>query len=551
MGSGGFMEMMYDGALDAAAFRSYRGLRSAEKVESLVDGFRGLLTRNPPLEIERNERVPEEVLKEMGAMGFFALSIPESYGGLGLSLWEYMAVVEKMAEMDLSVALISLGHLSIGVKGIVLYGDESQKEKYLRRAASGETIFAYALTEPRTGSDAKHIETVATLSDDGKHYVLNGRKTYITNANYAGAMTVFAQMDPKNPGYMGAFIVETNWDGVKIGKDMPKMGLRASSTAAIQFQNVLVPKENLIGKPGDGFKIAVSILSYGRLGLGAASVGMMRRSSEDMLKRAASRVQFGVPIGNFQLIQEKIVRTKVHGFISSAMNNFTASLMENSPDANVAIETSHCKLFGTTRAWDATYDALQTAGGSGYIMSQPYEKRTRDWRVTTIFEGTSEIHSTYPAQLALRRLGKELASLEGGKVGRWQALFKKMIQKSSGAPMDFDEKTLTKALRFARGASRAIRVMLAAGLALYGNKVFEMQFFLRRVTTLSLYAFGVLAATAKIAADRAEGVSNPEELHMLEYFLEEAREARKANRRILTSRKEKLSDLVYKESQSA
>lgn len=543
--------MLYDGALDADVLQSYKGLRSAEKVESLIEGFRGLLTRIPPAEIEKSERVPEAVLKEMGELGFFALSIPESHGGLGLSLWEYMAVVERMAELDLSVALISLGHLSIGVKGIVLYGDESQKERYLRRAASGETIFAYALTEPRTGSDAKHIQTVATLSEDGKHYVLNGRKTYITNANYAGAMTVFAQMDPNSPGYMGAFIVETDWEGVKIGKDMPKMGLKASSTAAIQFQNVLVPKENLIGNPGDGFKIAVSILSYGRLGLGAASVGMMRRSSEDMLKRAASRVQFGVPIGTFQLIQEKIVRTKVHAFISSAMNNFTAGLLEGSPEANVAIETSHCKLFGTTRAWDATYDALQTAGGSGYIMSQPYEKRTRDWRVTTIFEGTSEIHSTYPAQLALRRLGKEIASQEGGKFGQWKALLKKITQRSSKTPLDFEDETLKKALRFAGSASRTIRVMLAGGFALHGKKVFGMQFFLRRITTLSMYAFGVLAATAKIAADRAEGIANPEELHLLEYFLEEAKEARKANRRILASRKEKLSDLIYKESRMA
>ena len=160
-------------------------------------------------------------------------------------------------------------------------------------------IFSYALTEPRIGSDAQHVETMAELSDDATHYVLNGQKTYITNANYAGGLTVFAQMDGKRPGFMGAFIVETSWDGVKIGKDMPKMGLKASSTAAIQLKDVRVPVENLLGKPGDGFRIAMAVLNYGRLGLGAASVGMMDQSLKDMMKRATTRIQFGVPIGDF------------------------------------------------------------------------------------------------------------------------------------------------------------------------------------------------------------------------------------------------------------
>ncbi len=160
-------------------------------------------------------------------------------------------------------------------------------------------IFAYALTEPKIGSDSQNIETTAVLSENNRFYLLNGNKTYLTNANYAGAMTVFAQMDPTRPGFMGAFIVETSWDGVKIGKDVSKMGLKASSTAAVKFKNVRVPKENLLGQPGDGFKIAMTILNYGRLALGAASTGMMKLSLQDMVKRSASRTQFGDSINNF------------------------------------------------------------------------------------------------------------------------------------------------------------------------------------------------------------------------------------------------------------
>ena len=302
------------------------------------------------------------MLKRMGEVGLFGLTIPESYGGLGFNLWEYLGVVEELARLDISAGLISLAHLSIGVKGIVLFGTELQKRKYLPPAASGDMIFAFALTEPGIGSDAQHIETTATLSGDGSHYILNGRKTYITNANYAGGLTVFAQLDPKQPGYMGAFIVETDREGVRVGKDMPKMGLKASSTAAIQFKDVRVPVENLLGRPGDGFKIAMTILNYGRLGLGAASAGMMRQSFEDMMHRSSTRIQFGVPIGDFPLVQEKIVKTRVYGFVSSSMNDFVAGLLEESPLRNVAIETSHCKLFGTTPRMGR---GLRRASGGG------------------------------------------------------------------------------------------------------------------------------------------------------------------------------------------
>ncbi len=260
------------------------------------------------------------------------------------------------------------------MKGIELFGDEAQKQKYLIPAASGKMIFSYALTEPRIGSDAQHIETRAERSPDGQHYLLNGQKTYITNANYAGALTVFAQMDPTRPGFMGAFIVETGWTGVKIGKDMPKMGLKASSTAAIQFREVKVPAENLLGKPGDGFKIAMTILNFGRLALGAASAGMMRQSLEDMRKRASSRVQFGVPIRNFPLIREKLAKAEVNRFTCAAINDFTAALLQRAPTSNLAAETSHCKLFGTTRAWETLYDAFQVAGGSAYLATNPIRK---------------------------------------------------------------------------------------------------------------------------------------------------------------------------------
>lgn len=537
--SDSFLEGIYQGHLDAERFHSFKVPQDEEKIGALMAGFREILKEYPSGSIEQEGRIPKEMLEKMGSTGLFGISIPKAYEGLGFNLFEHLKCIEKMAGIDISVAMVSLAHLSIGVKGIVLFGNEAQKQKYLTAAATGKMIFSYALTEPETGSDAQHIQTSAALSEDGSHYILNGQKTYITNANYAGGLTVFAQMDPKRPGFMGAFIVETAWEGVKIGKDMPKMGLKASSTAAIQFKNVRVPVENLLGKPGEGFKIAMTILNYGRLGLGAGSVGLMRQSLEDMIKRSSSRIQFGVPIKNFPLIQEKMVTTRVHCEVSNAMNNFTAALLEKAPNATVAMESSHCKLYGTTRGWETIYDALQVAGGAGYLATQPYEKRMRDFRVATVFEGTTEIHSIYPPLFMMRKVAGQLKELKGNKLSEILFLLKNAF-KSVDWPLSFENGLMEKASRVAKSNTSAIRRMLYLGLLFHGKKASEKEFLSRRITTLSLYTYGILCLLADMSASLRNGGPREEDLSVLAYFVEEAREARAVNGRVCDSRKEKV-----------
>lgn len=545
--TGSFMEKIYEGVLDQTAFQSFRMPPRSETLQNLLQAYRNLLKSYPVRQVEEEGRIPDEMLREMGEAGFFGISVSRAHGGLGINLLEYIRFVEEIAAEDMSSALVFLAHLFIGIKAIELFGTEEQKRRYLPSAASGGMIFSYALTEPETGSDARNIETTAVLSEDGMHYVLNGVKTYITNANYARGLTVFARMDPERPGFMGAFIVETAWEGVTIGKDMPKMGLGASSTAAIRFQNVRVPLENRIGKPGEGFRIAMAVLNYGRLALGAASTGLMAQSLRDMQQRARSRVQFGVPIRNFQLIQEKMIRARVHGFVTAAMNYFTAGLLESDTGEDPVIETSHCKLFGSTRAWDVLYDALQTAGGSGYLATQPYEKRMRDFRVVTIFEGTTEIHSIYPALYLLGRLGKRLRSHHG--LSRWTFIARAFFSSFAKMPwpVEDSDKTTQAAVRLAKAMARRVKRMLLLGLLFYGEKVGEREYFLRRVTTLSLYLFGILAVLAKMSADRRAGIFSESERRILGYFLEEAEEARRANAMIFSTKKERLGSAVFRE----
>jgi acyl-CoA dehydrogenase family member 9 len=533
------LQMIYEGKFPESLLASPASLPLSQKVEQVVTRYHQLLQRFPPDTLESLGHLPPEMLQEMAEIGLFGLSIPAAYGGLGFSIREWLKVVEEMVRLDMASALASLAHLSIGVKGIELFGNESQKQKYLVPAASGAMIFSYALTEPKVGSDAQHIETRAELSSDGHHYLLSGQKTYITNANYAGALTVFAQMDQTRPGFMGAFIVETGWAGVKIGKDMPKMGLKASSTAAIQLRDVRVPAENLLGAPGDGFKIAMTIINYGRLGLGAASLGMMRQSLADMKKRSASRLQFGVPIKSFPLIQEKLVKARVNSFVAAAMNDFTAALLQQDPTGNLAIETSHCKLFGTTRAWDTLYDAFQVAGGSAYLTTNPYEKRLRDFRVATVFEGTTEIHSIYPAVSSMRNLEKQLRASGGTGLSRLRFLFSQFV-KSIEWPMSFADRTMKKASKLARANAGAVRRLLILGLLLHGKRVSEKQFLLRRITTLSLYLYALLTIVTIMSTSSQPGLAEKGNPDLLRWFLEEARAVRKTNRSFFDSRQQNL-----------
>src|SRR6056297_3036570 len=307
----GILFDLYTDSFPTKTFQQLEPHTPSDRAKQLVKDYQKLVKDYPPAKLEQGSRVPDELMSQLKELGLFGISIPEEYGGLGLSLSDYLYIVSVMAEEDMSLAIVPLAHLSIGMKGILLFGTDEQKQRFLNPAAAGEMVFAYALTEPKIGSDAKHIQTSARRSQDGSEYILNGTKNYITNGGYADGFTIFAKIEDAEEGTIGAFVVERSMEGVTIGKDLPKMGLHISSTTPVMLKDVRVPKENMLDSEGDGFKIAMSILNYGRLGLGAASAGAIRKSAEDMRDRAATRSQFGMTIDNFQLIQEKIGKAKI------------------------------------------------------------------------------------------------------------------------------------------------------------------------------------------------------------------------------------------------
>lgn len=362
---------------------------------------------------DKEAKLPLEFFEEMKQYGLFSLVIPEEYGGLGLKSKAYSRLVQEVAKYESVVGLTLGAHCSIGMRGLLLFGNEEQKKRYLPRLATGEMTAAFCLTEPGAGSDASGIKTKAVR--DGDDWVLSGTKMWITNGGLANFFTVFAKTEGPE-GHMTAFIVERAFPGVSNGHHEDKMGIRASSTTTVSFDNVRIPAANVLGEVGKGFKIAMKILNNGRTGLGGGCVGAMKKLIELSSKQAKERVQFGQPIAEFGLIKQKIGHMVVETYASESVVTMVAGLMDGGYE-DYAVEAAISKVFSTECLWRIADEALQIAGGNGFSAEFPYEKILRDCRVNRIFEGTSEVMRLFIALTSMNDVGKQLkelsASLEG------------------------------------------------------------------------------------------------------------------------------------------
>ena len=336
--------------------------------------------------------------------------IPENYGGLGLSQYAYGRIFEELGYLDASIAVTVGAHSSIGLKGLLLFGNEDQKKRYLPKLASGEMLAAFALTEPGAGSDAYSIQTRAVRQPDGS-YVLNGNKIWITNGGIADFFTVFAKTEMDTPegkkDRVTAFIVTRDMAGFSNGKEEKKLGIRGSSTTEISFSNVRVPSENILGEPGKGFKMAMEILNSGRLGLATGSVGGAKRLLELASTHATERKQFGKPIAEFGMIKEKLGQMAIDIYANECAAYLTCSLVDRKTE-DYSIESAICKVSASEMLWSVANEAMQIAGGSSYMQEYPYERMLRDARINMIFEGTNEILRSYIALSAMKGMGDYL-----------------------------------------------------------------------------------------------------------------------------------------------
>jgi acyl-CoA dehydrogenase family protein 9 len=333
--------------------------------------------------------------------------IPQEHGGIGLSSTSYARVVQEVAGYDASLAVTLGAHQSIGLKGILLFGTDEQKSRYLPKLASGEQAAAFALTEPSAGSDAAAIQTRAEPLPDGSGYLLNGSKIWITNGGFADVFTVFARTSPIEGAQkpkITAFIVERAM-GVKSGPPEHKLGIRGSSTTEVFFEDVKVPNKNVLGEPGRGFKVAVEVLNSGRLGLAAGAIGGCKRLIKMAVERATERKAFGRSIAEFGLIKDKIAVMMAETFAIESMTYLTAGLVDGKV-SDYSLESAICKVYASETLWRVVNETLQIAAGIGYMTEYPYERSLRDSRINLIFEGTNEILRCFVAHAGIQGPGK-------------------------------------------------------------------------------------------------------------------------------------------------
>lgn len=354
-------------------------------------------------QLDQNNEFPEHIVKGMADLGIMGIPTEEEYGGAGLDAISYAIAVEELSRVDGGVGVILSAHTSLGTYPINHYGTEEQKRKYLVPLAKGEKIGAFGLTEPNAGSDAGGTETTAVL--DGDHYILNGNKIFITNAPAADTYVVFAVTTP-DIGTKGisAFIVEKGWEGFTFGDHYDKLGIRSSTTAELIFNNVKVPKENLLGKEGKGFNIAMSTLDGGRIGIASQALGIAQGAYEAALEYAKERIQFGKPIAAQQGISFKLADMATKLTTARLMIYHAASLKSNGEVFGK--EAAMAKMYASDIALEVVNDALQIFGGSGYLKGMHVERAYRDAKITTIYEGTNEIQRVVIAANIIGRLGK-------------------------------------------------------------------------------------------------------------------------------------------------
>ena len=386
-----------------------------DSLNAIIDSLRSWAADNVnSAKFDHDAKFPDGVRQGLHDLGVMGLSIPEEYGGFGASAKVYNRIFGEVGSIDPALTVYFGAHQSIGCKGIVLFGSEAQKKKYLPRCASGELVAAFCLTEPGSGSDAQAMKATATLSADGSHYLLSGTKIWISNAGYADLFTVFAkvaiEIDGKLKQRVTAFIVDAHAPGISLGKLEEKMGIKASDTRGVFFENVKVPVDDRLGDVGNGFHIALEVLNSGRLGLAAGSARGTRRIMREAIAYAKQREQFGRPIGSFEMIQRKIATAAAECYALDAAVFLCADMVDKG-GVDFSLETAACKVFGSELAFRASNDALQIAGGIGYSKEYPYEQAVRDSRINLIFEGTNEILRALIALMGLQQAGERLKGL--------------------------------------------------------------------------------------------------------------------------------------------
>lgn len=468
---------------------------------------------NDPLKNDTMENLDEETMTGLKEMGAFGLQVPTDLGGLGLTNTQYARLVEIVGAHDLAVGIILGAHQSIGFKGILLHGNKEQKEKYLPVVASCENMAAFCLTEPTSGSDAGSIRTQAELSKDGKHYILNGGKLWISNGGLADIFTVFAKTPVKDEktgetkDKVTAFIVERGFGGVTSGPPEKKMGIKASNTAEVYFDNVPIPVENVLGGVGNGFKVAMHVLNNGRFGMAAALSGTMKSLIAKAADHAGNRVQFGSKLEQFGVIQEKLARMAMYQYVTECMAYMLSANMDQGA-IDFQLEAAISKVYASEAAWFVADECIQILGGMGYMKDCGAERVMRDLRIFRIFEGTNDILRLFVSLTGIQHAGKRLTELQkslknpAGNLGliisEGVKRSKRAVGVKSGPSLaEYVHSDLATSAKLVSESTADFALTVEKLLIRHKKKIIDQQFLLKRLADAAIDIYGMVAVLSR------------------------------------------------------
>lgn len=510
-----------------------------EDVRTVIEGIAKSFEQFDFAKYDERGGLDEEGMDFLREYAAWGMQAPTKYGGFGFNNTQYARLSQHVGAFDLGVCVTLGAHQSIGYKGIVLFGTEEQKEKYVPDLSVGKKFAAFALTEPSSGSDAASIRTKAVLSDDGSHYVMNGSKSYISNGGFADVFTVFAQVPVKDSrtgltkNKVTAFIVERDFGGVTSGPPEKKIGIRTSNTTEVFFDDVRIPKENLLGGEGNGFKVAMNILNSGRFVISSLMSGTMRLCIEKATEQAGTRAQFGRTLDGFEGIQEKIARMVMNHYVAESMAFVLSGAMDRGAK-DFQIEAAISKVFASEAAWNTVDETMQIFGGGGYMKDTGIEKILRDVRIFRIFEGANEI-----LRLLIALTGVQYA---GGHLKELQKAFKNPAANLGVVMSEGSRRALRMmGVKSSKSSSVAVNPELQAQgklltqsienigatveklLIQHGKGIIEAQYALNRLAncTIDAYSMAVILSRASRSIERGHP-SAQHEINICKVFCQES-----------------------------
>ncbi len=536
----GFAKGLFQGHFVSDWVMPYPRIPAAQQAEldkALAELRRVLDEELDPVAIDRQADIPRSVIGALGRVGVLGMTAPAEYGGRGFTQVANCRVLEKIGSRCASTSVFVNAHHSIGIRALLLFGTHEQKQKWLPKLVTGEQLGAFALTEKEAGSDAANVQMQARPSEDGSHFILTGEKRYITNAAIAHVLTVMARTPV--PGKEGktaitAFLVTPDMPGFEILEArMPKMGIRGTATGRFALRDVRVPKENILGPPGKGLKVALTVLDFGRTTFGACCTGAAKTCLRLAIEHANVRRQFNKTLGEFELVKKKIARMAADAYAMEAMTTITASLIDRGLE-DYMIETAMLKVFTTERLWEVINDAFQIYGGSAYFTDLPLERMLRDARINQIGEGANEVLTSFIALVGMRGPGMEFKEIYDtmlkptrAGIGRaWAAGVRRL-----GATVRVPDVPVrsTELRSFANQLGRLIwrfNVAVNRALITYREPILDMQLIQERIANAAMDLFASTCVLSRQDAElqfaRRNGDSAPPEQFVADLFLRQS-----------------------------